>query len=229
MISRAEYPFKPLRPRVPAGHAALAVEHEDGVVGHGVDHQPKPFLALAKRLFGPAAIGQVARDLHEPDHRTIRADQARDDDVGPEATAVAPHPPAFLLDAAVPGRLRQEHVGPAGRPILLGVETGEALPDDLPRSVPLDVSGPGVPGEDYAVRIEEENCVVPDAVRDGAESRRRKKFLEIDMHTMTLHGVPLSNHRRNTRQSRIAQRALCRRASASARARPSGGASRQPG
>ena len=53
--------------RVPAGDAALGREHEDRVVGDGLDQQPEALLARAQRLLLLAPTGDVPRDLGEAD------------------------------------------------------------------------------------------------------------------------------------------------------------------
>ncbi len=49
--------------RVPAGHAALRIQHEDGVVGDPLDQQPELLLAAAQGLLGRPSLGQVTGDL----------------------------------------------------------------------------------------------------------------------------------------------------------------------
>ncbi len=58
-----EVALDPLRAQVPVAHAAVAVEHVDGVVGDALHQQPELFLAFLEDLLGGLALGQVPRDL----------------------------------------------------------------------------------------------------------------------------------------------------------------------
>ena len=67
----------PLGARVPGRDVARRVEHEDGVVAHAFDEQPESLLALAKRFFGVASLGEVAGDLGEAESARLVRRAAR--------------------------------------------------------------------------------------------------------------------------------------------------------
>ena len=48
-----------LRADVPAGDVALGVQHEDGVLADGVDHEPEPLLAVSQLQLGDPLWGHV--------------------------------------------------------------------------------------------------------------------------------------------------------------------------
>ena len=84
--------------------------------------------------------------------------------MGPELFAGLPHPPAFFDVAALASSDLQLARRLPCREVLLRVEDGEMLPDDLFRPVPLDAFGAGVPGGDHPLGREHEDGVVGDAV-----------------------------------------------------------------
>ena len=120
-----------LRAGVPVRHPPVRVEHVDGVVGDALDEQPEVLLASAQLLLGGLPLGEVARDLGEADELARGIADRIDDDVRPEAGAVLADAPALLLEASLAGRGLQGPRGQPALPILVGVEAGEVLADDL--------------------------------------------------------------------------------------------------
>ena len=55
MISSARYSLEAFGPGVPGENVALRIQHEDRVVAHAFDQQPKPLLALSQ-YFGVRAM-----------------------------------------------------------------------------------------------------------------------------------------------------------------------------
>ena len=157
-----------LGPPVPGRHPAFAIEHEDGVVLHALDHQAQPLLGLAELLLCPAALGQVARDLGVADQFSIAVVDAADHDVRPEAGAVLADPPAFVLDAAILLRTAEQPPRLAGRRVLRRVEHGEIAADRFVSAVALRPLGAEVPGGDGSFGIDHEDRVIRHA-SDGQE------------------------------------------------------------
>src|SRR5262249_34433817 len=116
-----------------------------------------------------APLGQVARHLGEADQPTLTVEDARDDDVGPEAPAVLAEAPAQVLEATVARRDLELELALARANVLLGVEGREVLADDLVGAPALDPLGGGVPGLDVPGRVEHEDGVVGRALDEQAE------------------------------------------------------------
>jgi hypothetical protein len=113
--------------------------------------------------------GEVAADLAEPDEVPRLVVHRRDHDVRPEAGAVLAQSPPLLLVAAVADREPQLLGGMVPGEVLLRVEDGEVLADDLRLAVALDGLRACVPGHDAAVRIQHEDRVV-----EGAGDQQRE-------------------------------------------------------
>src|SRR5262249_16758462 len=109
------------------------------------------------------AVGQVAGDFEEAADLAGFVAQGGDDDAGPEPRAVLAEPPALVLEPARCDGHAQLVVGPAGRDGVGRVEAGEVLADDVLSPEALDPLSPGVPGNDVAVAVEEEDGVIPNA------------------------------------------------------------------
>src|SRR2546430_1982663 len=135
-----------LRAVVPAGHIAVRIEHEDGVILHAVDEQAEHLLALAQALFVFAMPRHVAGDLREADERSGVVAQRGDDRVRPEARAFFSDAPSFVFDASFLGGFAQFPLRLLVFQILGAVEEREVLPDDLIGVVAHDAFRPGVPG-----------------------------------------------------------------------------------
>ena len=146
--------------RIPARHASLRVEHEDGVVLHCLDEQAKALLALAQQLFLATALCQIARDLGEAAHLAFGIVQRRDRHARPEQAAVLAHTPALVLDTAF---LRGEFelaLRPAALQGILRIEHREMLSQDFGGAVSLDALGAGIPADDLPFAVEQENRIV---------------------------------------------------------------------
>lgn len=92
-------------------------------------------------LLSRTSLGEVSRHLGEPDQLAVLVAKRRDDDVGPEARAVLPHAPAFILEPAQSGRVLELLGRLAGRDVgrRVGrrIEGREVPSDDLVRLVAL--------------------------------------------------------------------------------------------
>ncbi len=152
------------RALVPGRDHSLGIEHEDGVVLHGLNELTKAFLACAERLLCRAAIGEITRDLREPDVRTTVVEERRDDDVRPDERAVLPEPPTLVLESPIANGGRELHWRLAARDVRGRVEDREVAPDDLRGRVSLHSPRPLVPGEHAPFGVEREDRVVAHAV-----------------------------------------------------------------
>jgi hypothetical protein len=156
-----------VRSGVPRRHVPRRVEHEDRIVGDGIDQVMKALLGAPQGLFRRSPLAQITRDLAEPSQRAIVVVDRGEHPVGPEERAVLAHPPALFLDVAVV-TLGGEHLrGLAGSDVVGRVELGEVLADDLVRLVALDAFRSGVPGEHVTLRVEQEERIVGDAVDES--------------------------------------------------------------
>src|SRR6185503_12124894 len=95
--------------------------------------------------------------------------QGGDDDVRPEVRAVLAHAPALLLVASVALGDAQLLGGVVAGDVRLGVEGREVLADDLLVGVALQPPRAGVPGQDVAVAVEQEDRVVDHRLDEQAE------------------------------------------------------------
>ena len=135
---------------------------------------------LAQRVHGPlrlAPLGDVARHLGEADQGAAAAAIAAlvvadgvDHHAGPEAAAVLAHAPALGLEPPGPLGLLQRPLRHPGGAVLLGVEAGEVLADDLLRRPALDPPRARVPVGDPARGVEHEDGVVGHALHEQAEA-----------------------------------------------------------
>src|SRR6185437_6097479 len=89
-----------LGPCIPGAHEPARIEHEERVIVHALDEEPEALLALAQFLLASAALGKVARDLGEALELAALVAQGRDDDVGPEPSAVLTQPPVLVLETS---------------------------------------------------------------------------------------------------------------------------------
>ena len=158
----------PPRARVPVGDLARGVEHEDGVVGHALHEQAEAPLALDEGLLRLPALGHVAGDLGEADHRAVAVAHGVEHGERPEAGAVLAHAPALGLGAAVAAGGLQGRLGPAEAAVLLGEEEGEVLADHLLGLVALEPARAGVPTGDPAARVDEVDGVVHHRLHEEA-------------------------------------------------------------
>ena len=135
------------------------------------------FGGLARSKFGGeanrlhlrgATLGEVPGDLRESHYPSAVVAQGRDDDVRPEARAVLPQPPAFVLEPAVPRRTDELHRGLSRLDVFRGIEDREMAPDDLRRLVALEVRRARVPCENASACVQREDRVVADARHEQA-------------------------------------------------------------
>ncbi len=150
--------------RVPAADPALQVEHIERVVGHALDQQAQLLLALPQLLLSLAPLGQVAGDLGVADQAALRVADRIDDHVGPEPAASLADAPALVFEAALFPRRAKGGFRQAGRLVLVSVETGEVLSEDLFLAVALEPLGAPVPARHPAFRIQHVDGVVADAL-----------------------------------------------------------------
>src|SRR5438445_330309 len=97
-----------------------------------------------------ALFRNVAREFGEPNQRSIFVPDRIDDLTGPEDAAVfASAPPLGLPFALLLGSLQRagRYIGQA---ILIVVQHGEMLAEDLVRGIALEALGSGVPTDDGA-------------------------------------------------------------------------------
>src|SRR5690606_4677386 len=156
-----------LGPGVPAGDPALAIEHVNRVVAHALHQHAEALFALAQALLALAPVRKVARDLAESAHRARLVAQRRDHHVRPEARAVLAPPPALVLVAPLGRRDAQLRGRHAARILVWRIEDGKVLPENLAFLVALQPLGPGAPGDDAAIGIEQEDRVVANALDDA--------------------------------------------------------------
>ena len=92
-----------------------------------------------------------------------------DDDARPEVAAVLADPPAFRFEPPFPLCGLQRPQRYVRGPILVGIEAGEMLADDLGSGIALHPLRARVPVRDVPGRIEHEDGVVGDALDQQAE------------------------------------------------------------
>ena len=109
------------------------IEHIDRVVGDALDQQAELLLAAAQRLLGLPSLGEIAGDLGEAGQLAGVIADGVDDDMGPEAACRPCAPASLRLRTCLRWRRSAARAGQAGRAVLLGVEAGEVLADDLVR------------------------------------------------------------------------------------------------
>ena len=101
--------------------------------------------------FGVVALGHVAGDLGQADDPALFVVHHVHHRQGPEACAVATHPPALVLGAAGGQRSGQKVRRTAGGAVLVGEEHRQVLADGLFGAVALDPLRAGVPADDAAL------------------------------------------------------------------------------
>src|SRR6185436_19695237 len=102
-------------------------------------------LALAQLLVGAPPLADVARDLGESPQPAGLVPQRGQHHAGPEAAAVAPLPPALVLEPPDPLGRRQLPLWPPGGRILGGEEQAERAAQHLFGPVALQALGARVP------------------------------------------------------------------------------------
>jgi hypothetical protein len=157
---------------VPVAYHTLGIEHVDRVIGDTLDQQAETLLAVAQLFLGVLSLGEIARDLGEPQQSAILVANGFDHDVRPEAAAVLAHAPAFGLEFACARSRLQRPLGQAGLAIDILVKALEVLSQDLGRRVALEALGAGIPADDVAARIEHVNGVVGHGLNEELKTRR---------------------------------------------------------
>ncbi len=161
----------PLRPQVPVGDLTLRVEHVDGVIGDALHQQAKLLLALLEDFLGHLAVSQVAGDLGEAEQGAgLAVDDRIDHHMRPEQRAVLAHPPALAFETPLMQGGVQRPLRQTGGAVLIGVETGEMLAEDLGLLITLETLGTGVPAGDDARRVGHVDGVVDHRVDEQAKA-----------------------------------------------------------
>src|SRR5262249_34199795 len=111
--------------------------------------------------FGLLALRQVTGDLEEAPDSPALVTQGGNDDVGPKPRPVLPDPPALVLEPALGSRPLQLLGGPAPLAPPWRGEAGARPAHALFGPVAVDALGPGVPGGDDALPVEQEDGVIP--------------------------------------------------------------------
>ncbi len=147
---------------IPTLDDTVRVEHEQRVILHFLDKQPKSLLALAQHFFVTAAFGEIARDLEETGQLAGSVTQCRDDHACPEAGSVFAQSPSLILHPSLAGGDLQLLVWPAVRERSRLIEGGEMSAENLGGLISLDVLRAVVPAGDVPRGIEGENGIVLD-------------------------------------------------------------------
>ena len=134
------------------------------------------FLQLEQLLARPIefflrleSFREIAGDLGKSRQFAILVADRIDDDVGPEARAILSDAPILRLETALARSCCQRILRFSCRAILFRVEGAEMPADDFTRRIALDALGAGIPRRDIALRIEQENRVVGDALNQKLE------------------------------------------------------------
>src|SRR2546425_1828690 len=139
------------------------------IMGYRVAEPFELLVRLRERLVGAAPLGEIAGHLGIPDEAALRVPHRTDHGIGPQARAVLPHAPPFVLVTALALRDLQCPLRLALRHIVRGIERREVLTHDLVGAVPLDALRSGVPAGDPPVGVEHENGAVLDALDQELE------------------------------------------------------------
>ena len=171
--------------RVPGGDPAFRVEHEDRIVGDALDQQPETPLGFEQGFLRLHLLGHVAGDLGKADEPALFVVDAVDDHAGPEAAAVLAHAPALALIFAFAPRGLEHLARKTGLAVLVGVEFGEMLADDLLGLEPLDLLGARVPAGHDPVGRQHVDRIIDDRLDQELERIGRRKIhaLQIALHT----------------------------------------------
>ncbi len=160
----------PLGAEVPVGDPPAVVEHVDGVVGNALHQQAELLLAAPQRLLGRAPFAEVVDQLGEAEQLALAVADGVDHHLRPEALAVAAHPPALGLEAALGIRLAQRLLRNAGVAVLAGVKAGVVAAEDLARVV-AEQARAGAPAGDTASAVQGVDRVVVDRFVEQAVAR----------------------------------------------------------
>src|SRR3569833_1364719 len=161
------------RARVPRGHVALRIEHDQRVVADAVDQQPDALLGLDQGLLREPALAQVARDLRESHERAAIVAHRRDRAARPEPRAILADAPTLFFEPTLARRDLELVFALAVIDIGLRIEPREVRADDLGARVAVDPLCSRVPGRDPARGIEHEDRVVTHARDEQPEQALR--------------------------------------------------------
>src|SRR5215213_7027188 len=127
------------------------------------------FLHLAQLVLYRPPFGQIACNLGESEQVTAFVMDSVDRHTRPEPLSALPYAPAFHLESSGAARRTERHLGKPAVAILLSVEAGKMLSDNLVRCVMLDALGTGIPARHNAVGVEHEDRVICDALDEMTE------------------------------------------------------------
>src|SRR2546426_643166 len=125
-----------------------------------VDNRANSFLALSQRVFGPLAVGDVARHFRKATEASRLVTQGRDDHIGPEPRPIFAHSPALVFQQTLARCHAQLLLGLAPLSVFSRIKAGEMLADDLIWAITLNLFCPPVPTDDMPQGIQHENRVV---------------------------------------------------------------------
>src|SRR5207245_3595237 len=111
-------------------------------------------------------VADVAATRAESDQPAVLTTEGGDDLVGPVATAVHPHAPAFILETPGRRRHRQLLIGLASLDVLGRIEALEVASEDLLGAVPLDLLGAPIPRLDPAIDVQHVDGELVDGVEE---------------------------------------------------------------
>src|SRR5205085_287884 len=93
-----------------------------------------------------------------------------DDDVGPDHRTVLAHAPAFFLVPPVGLGIAQLVLGLALLNILLRVEAGKVLTDNLFGPIPLDALSADIPADHISPRVQHKNSIIGNPLNKQAKT-----------------------------------------------------------
>ena len=147
---------------------ALGIHHDDSIDGC-FENAARPFLAGAKRFFVLLALSHVARNFRKALKRAGRIAQRRQHHVGPVASAILAHPPAFFFIATITRCDFKGDLCSAARDVLRKEHNVRRPTDGFFRSITFNPFGSGIPGGDASVGIQHVNGVVAHAFHEHAK------------------------------------------------------------
>jgi hypothetical protein len=163
--------------RMQGGHdliEPLQEMHAVGQAGHGiVARHEEDFLA------GFQLFGTVTGDLGEAQQAAIFSIDGIDHHVGPEARTILAYAPALVLELALAQGDGQVGLGQAGQAIGDLIEDRVMLADDFLVGITLEAPGTGVPAGHHAIRTQQVDGVILDALYQQAVSVRGTVFGQV--------------------------------------------------
>src|SRR6185437_409409 len=100
---------------------------------------------LLERDLRLAALSEITRDLGEADEISIGVAYRIDNDMRPEVGAVLAHAPTLGFELALLLGDFENTAGEVSRPVLVRVEPGKMLANNLAGRIAFEALGPGVP------------------------------------------------------------------------------------